>query len=134
MEDEWKEYMFVCVKEKKDELMYECLDCDYVIRRERDLKKYFEIYNVVKDKFDEFKDLRNNYGDFFDLIGLKELSIRFSIFKKKKDYLLQFFFFKKVFRMDFLSVILFVNDSEKKKDVFIQIEYFELCECGIQMM
>lgn len=114
--------------------MYECLDCDYVIRRERDLKRYFEIYNVVKDKFDEFKDLRNNYGDFFDLIGLKELSIRFSIFKKKKDYLLQFFFFKKVFRMDFLSVILFVNDSEKKKDVFIQIEYFELCECGIQMM
>lgn len=131
-EDEWKEHTLACAKEKKDELTYECPDCDYATRRERDLKRHSETHNVAKDKPDEPNDLRNNHGDFLDLIGLKEPSTRPSTPKKKKDYSPQFSSPKKVFRMDSSSATSSANDSEKKKDVSTQTEHPELCERGIQ--
>lgn len=75
-EDEWKEHTLSCAKERRDELTYECPDCDYATKREMDLKRHSKTHNAAKKKRNEPNDLRKDPGDLFDLIGLKEPTTR----------------------------------------------------------
>lgn len=63
---------------------YECPECDYATRRERDLKRHSETHTSAKEKPEESTDLGKDPGDLFELIGLKEPSTKASVPKKKK--------------------------------------------------
>lgn len=132
-ENEWKEHTLSCARERRDELNYECPECDYATRRERDLKRHSETHTSAKEKPEESTDLGKDPGDLFELIGLKEPSTKASVPKKKKAEVPEFAPPKKVFRISAASSSDSLSASDgKKRNIGTQTEQLELCGCGIQ--
>ncbi|XP_056019222.1 uncharacterized protein LOC130054228 [Ostrea edulis] len=79
-EDKWSHHTIQCARELREELAFECQECDYATKRERDLKRHAESQhrtdNLQKEKTgrNELDDLGKDPGDLHHLIGLKNTS------------------------------------------------------------
>jgi uncharacterized C2H2 Zn-finger protein len=76
--DVWNEHTVQCLRKRTEKLKFECAECDYVAKRERDLKRHVQTRHKadsrekteVGEMDNKGKDPRNHH----ELIGLIYLS------------------------------------------------------------
>lgn len=70
-----KNGVIACAKEKRDERVQECMECDYAAKRERNLKRHLETHMSPSEKHAEARhgleeDLGTEPGGLYELIGV----------------------------------------------------------------
>jgi hypothetical protein len=80
--DEWNAHTVQCARNRREKLTFECAECDYAAKRERDLKRHVETRHRAdsREKIDKGKDPGNPH----EFIGLVNLSRKLMVAGEKE--------------------------------------------------